>query len=100
MSKNLRMLLPVIGITVAFPAQAEDVPRFDIALYCQANASARGGASTCRRTEETQRIALEADWQSFPKQRKHFCVQSVTFKPRAQRSYTILAQCLEDGTTS
>ncbi|MCX7323912.1 MAG: hypothetical protein NTZ14_05630 [Hyphomicrobiales bacterium] len=100
MSIILRMILPVIIIAVAFPAQAEDVPRFDIALYCQANASARGGPGNCRRTEETQRIALEADWQSFPKQRKHFCVQSVTFKPRAQRSYATLAQCLEDGTTS
>lgn len=100
MSASLRLLLAALAMGAAVPAHAEDVPRFDIALYCQANAQARGGASTCRRTEETQRVALEQDWESFPKQRKHFCVQSVSFKPRAQRSYKTLAQCLEDGTTS
>jgi hypothetical protein len=99
---NRHLILP--GLMACFalvsPAQAEDVPRFDVALFCQSNASARGGASNCRRNEETQRNVLTDNWETFPKQRKHFCVQSVSFKPRSQRSYQVLAQCLDDGTTS
>lgn len=76
------------------------MPRFDVGLFCQANAAARGGATNCRRTEETKRVRLTESWETFPKQRKHFCVQSVSFKPRAQRSYQVLAQCLEEGTFS
>lgn len=96
------LILPcaLLSIAVASQAQAEDMPRFDVGLFCQANAAARGGATTCRRSEETKRVTLTESWETFPKQRKHFCVQSVSFKPRAQRSYQVLAQCLDDGTVS
>jgi hypothetical protein len=87
-------------LVMANPAYAEDIPRFDVALFCQSNASARGGANNCRRSEETQRSVLTEAWETFPKQRKHFCVQSVSFKPRAQRSYQGLAECLDTGSTS
>jgi hypothetical protein len=90
----------LILMAAASPAQAEDVPRFDVGLFCQANAAARGGATNCRRSEEIQRLTLTESWETFPKQRKHFCVQSVSFKPRAQRSYQVLAQCLDEGTIS
>jgi hypothetical protein len=86
------------GCLLATPALAEDLPRFDISLYCRANAQA--GPQTCRRTEESRRVALQAKWENFPKQRKHFCVQSVSFKPRDQRSYGKLAACLDDPVTS
>ena len=99
---NRFLLLPclLVALSAAQPANAEDVPRFDVALFCQTNASTRGGPVRCRRVEETQRVNLTENWDTFPKQRKHFCVQSVSFKPRAQRSYQVLAQCLDDGAVS
>jgi hypothetical protein len=100
MTRFIILTCLVWAIAAASPAQAEDVPRFDVGLFCQANASARGGATSCRRAEETQRVMLTENWEKFPKQRKHFCVQSVSFKPRSERSYQMLAQCLDDRTTS
>ncbi len=90
----------VAGIVGTNSSFAEDVPRFDIAVFCQANAQARGGLAPCRRSEEVKRTTLTRRWEDFPKQRKHFCVQSVSFKPRDQRSYVILAECLEDQISS
>ncbi len=90
----------VAGLLGGNPARAEDVPRFDIAVFCQANAQTRGGLAPCRRGEEVKRTTLTRRWEDFPKQRKHFCVQSVSFKPRDQRSYVVLAECLEDQISS
>ena len=90
----------VAGLVGSAPAHAEDVPRFDIAVFCQANAQTRGGLAPCRRSEEVRRTTLTRRWEDFPKQRKHFCVQSVSFKPRDQRSYVVLAECLEDQISS
>jgi len=93
------MLLAAATVAcAAVPARAEDLPRFDIRLYCQANAEF--GLQPCRRAEESKRGALQAGWETFSKQRKHFCVQSVSFKPRSQRSYGKLADCLDDAATS
>lgn len=100
MTRHIYLPFCLIAIAVSSPASAEDVPRFDVGLFCQANAAARGGATMCRRAEETKRVTLTESWETFPKQRKHFCVQSVSFKPRAQRSYQVLAQCLDEGTVS
>lgn len=93
--------MAVVAVMVGTsPARAEDVPRFDIAVFCQANAQARGGLTPCRRNEEVKRTTLTRRWEDFPKQRKHFCVQSVSFKPRDQRSYVVLAECLDDQISS
>jgi hypothetical protein len=91
----------IVAISVfATPTMAEDLPRFDIPLFCKQNVSSTGDSSLCLRREETKRVALQFGWDIFPKQRKHFCVQSVTFKPRTQRSYVTLANCLDDGLSS
>jgi hypothetical protein len=87
-------------MVLATPSRAEDLPRFDIALFCKQNSLSRGDPSVCLRGEETKRVALQLGWDRFPKQRKHFCVQSVTFKPRVERSYVKLASCLDDGLSS
>jgi hypothetical protein len=100
MSARLRFLCFAAIMGAAAPAWAESLPRFDVDVFCQANASARSGPSGCQRNEEKKRAVLTANWETFPKQRKHFCVQSVTFKPRAQRSYGGLAACLGEGTNS
>ncbi len=88
------------GVFGACSALAEDVPRFDIAVFCQANAPARGGLAPCKLGEEVKRTALTRGWEAFPKQRKHFCVQSVSFRPREQRSYVRLAECLDEQASS
>jgi hypothetical protein len=88
------MLASISGV------RAEDLPRFDIKAHCVAKASERGGQSSCQRAEEAKRQAITARWNSFPKQRKHFCVQSVTFRNKTDRSYNDLAACLEDATST
>jgi hypothetical protein len=90
----------VLAVIFASPGRAEDLPRFDITLFCKQSASSTNDPSLCLRGEETKRVALQLGWDSFPKQRKHFCVQTVTFKPRVQRSYVKLANCLDDGLSS
>ena len=97
MRLSILLLLPLLAAT---PAAAEDLPRFDINLFCQVNAAGRGGLAPCRRDEEGKRVTLSRSWETFPKQRKHFCVQSVSFKPRDQRSYVLLAGCLADELSS
>jgi hypothetical protein len=86
-------------VCVAQPCFAEDVPRFDIRSFCAANGEYRGGPVSCRQQEEATRIELDARWTTFPKQRRHFCVQSVSFRRKEQRSYGTLADCLDEAKT-
>lgn len=83
---------------IAQASLADDLPRFDIPGFCAANASLRGAAA-CRREEEAIRVQIAARWTKFSKQRKHFCVQAVSFRRKNQRSYVYLAECLEDTKT-
>ena len=93
-------LAAMVVVGVAQPSLAEDLPRFDIRSFCAVSASSRGGSTACQRQEETMRIQIAARWTEFPKQRKHFCVQSVSFRPKDQRSYVSLAECLDEAKTS
>lgn len=83
---------------IAQASLADDLPRFDIPGFCAANASS-GRAAACRREEEAVRVQIAARWTKFSKQRKHFCVQAVSFRRKDQRSYVYLAECLEESKT-
>jgi hypothetical protein len=98
---KLRITCSVVVVVLgSAPALAEDLPRFDIQGFCAASAGVRGDLASCQRAEETKRVDIAARWESFPKQRKHFCVQSVTFRKKDARSYTALAECLDERKTS
>jgi len=90
----------IVMLPLCIPAAAEDLPRFDIRVFCAANADARGGQSVCQRREQAARVTMVQRWEDYPKQRKHFCVQSVSFQRRELRSYVDLAGCLDESTTS
>ncbi len=84
-------------LAVATPVHAEELPRFDVRVVCAAERAATAGkAGGCQRAEEAARRVITARWETYPKQRKHFCVQSVTFRRQDQRSYVSLAECLDD----
>jgi hypothetical protein len=100
----MKLVPPVLIVAMAAisgtGALAEDIPRFDINFFCRQNVASTAQVASCRRAEEGKRGALQLGWESFPKQRKHFCVQSVAFRPRAERSYVQLAACLQEQVTS
>lgn len=85
----------LIVLASAHSAAAEDLPRIDVKVFCATKAVAvSGNPKACRKAEESARSAILANWNSYPKQRKHFCVQSVTFLRKEKRSYVDLAECL------
>ena len=86
--------------TLSHPALAQDVPRYDIRSFCAVNGTNLGGPMACQQIEEAARIEIGSRWETFPKQRKHFCVQSVGFKKKEFRSYNLLIGCLRDTRTS
>ena len=81
-------------------AWAVDLPRFDAKLRCASMSDLRAVAS-CEHSENAARYAILAKWGNYPLQRRHFCVQAETIRPREQRSYVTLSQCLgEPNATS
>jgi hypothetical protein len=85
---------------MAAPARSEDVPLFDITLFCETNVRSFQTIEDCRRKEQRGLALVTSAWETFPAQRKHFCVQSVSFRPKVQRSYDSLVECLDDRGTS
>ena len=75
--------------------RAEEVPQFDIRIYCASTA-----APDCLQNETRRRDQLSERWSSYPEQRKHFCVQSVRFLRGDRQSYGKLAVCLNDPVVS
>jgi len=99
----MRVIFVAAAIVMALPllAHADDLPRFDVSLYCAAIPGPPGGVVTCRQAEEARRANITVRWLTFPKQRRHFCAQSIAFRKKEQRSYRALEECLsEDAKTS
>lgn len=99
----MRPFLPVAAILAlagalvpAGPARADSVPRYDVGAFCAGYAKIQEAVEACRRAEAQARYRLRVNWEVFPRQRRHFCVQSVRFRPWDQRSYVMLADCLDD----
>ncbi len=87
----------MVLLAMAMPAtlHAEEIPQFDIRIYCASTA-----VPNCL-SDETRRLNLLSErWSSYPEQRKHFCVQSVRFMRDDRRSYGRLAVCLNDPVIS
>lgn len=95
-----RVLLAALLMAFQGPALADYAPRFDIAIFCQANAAANGGIERCVSVEERNRTFIMTFWSAFPDQRKHFCAQSLGFMPRERRSYAALTECIDFRATS
>lgn len=99
----MRGVLASIAILFAsaLPAWSDDIPKINVDAYCASPvAVSLGGSKACRKAEKTALDALRANWKSYPKQRKHFCVQSVTFLRKDKRSYIDLAECLGESRVS
>jgi hypothetical protein len=79
------------GILAPALARAEELPEFDARIFCVST-----GSAGCVEDEARRRGQLSERWNSYPAQRKHFCVQSVRFMPEDRRSYLRLASCLND----
>lgn len=90
------VLSAMIFVATSSSAWAVDLPRFDVRLRCASAADARADTA-CEQSEEAARHAILAKWASYPLQRKHFCVQAETFRPKGERSYVTLAKCLGEG---
>ena len=91
------LALAVTLTVVAIEARAETIPEFDISLYCASISPAPLAPATCRKGEEARRSQVLAQWESFPQQRRHFCLQTIAFLKKEQRSYSPLWQCLEEA---
>jgi hypothetical protein len=99
----MRTMIVATALFVALPqaVRADDLPRFDVSAFCAANPGQRGDLEACRRAEEARRVDITARWLSFPKQRRHFCAESISFRKKERRSYRALGECLsEDAKTS
>jgi hypothetical protein len=99
----MRVFFVAAAIIMALPlsARADDLPRFNVSLYCAAIPGPPGGIVACRQAEEAKRADITVRWLTFPKQRRHFCAQSVSFRKKELRSYRALEECLsEDAKTS
>jgi hypothetical protein len=81
----------VLLAAMTIPALAEEIPQFDGRIFCIST-----GNSGCIQDEARRRGQLSERWNSYPAQRKHFCVQSVRFMREDRRSYLRLASCLND----
>lgn len=86
----------LLGLTV-HGASAEDkvsLPRYDIAAYCSAYDVPGSSRDGCLKGEQAKRTKLSLEWDDYPFQKRHFCVTTVRFLPKAQRSYNALHGCL------
>jgi hypothetical protein len=93
------VLSAVLLVGLASKASAVDLPKFDVKLHCVTFADPRGGGP-CERGEKAARYAILAKWGDYPLQRRHFCVQAETIRPKGERSYVTLAQCLGEPTAT
>ncbi|MCZ8163775.1 MAG: hypothetical protein O9315_17375 [Beijerinckiaceae bacterium] len=81
----------VAGILAPALLRAEELPDLDARIFCVST-----GNAGCVQDEARRRGQLSERWNSYPAQRKHFCVQSVRFMREDRRSYLRLASCLND----
>lgn len=81
-------------IATASLALAIDLPRFDVRLHCVSAGDNARGAKACEHNENAARSAMLGKWDSYPLQRRHFCVQAETIRSKGARSYVNLAHCL------
>ncbi len=88
------ILSAALFVSTASLAFAVDLPQFDIRLRCASPGADARGAAACEHSENAARYAMLGKWGSYPLQRRHFCVQAETIRPKGQRSYVNLAQCL------
>lgn len=87
-------------VLFAGPAQADEIPEFDMTFACAARAGGDGLVTSCLRREQALRLNLTERWNVYPDFRKHFCVQEQVFRRRELRSYEALKSCLDDAKVS
>ena len=92
----IRFAAAVLLAASSTAALAIDLPRFDVGVHCASASSPRA----CQEAERGAKALIEARWTDIPEQRRHFCVQSESFRPRPRRSYSGLAECLADEKVS
>jgi len=88
------VLSGVLLLSSAPLAFAIDLPRFDVRLHCVSPDGDARGPAACEHSEDAARSAMLSKWDSYPLQRRHFCVQAETIRPKGERSYVNLAHCL------
>src|SRR6516225_9509576 len=91
----LLLLAPMVLGTQQILALADDVPTFDVAATCRAEAQAdpaAGVAATCMAQEQQVRETLVSQWTQFASQNRTNCIQE---QFGATRSYVELLTCLQ-----
>lgn len=99
MTRALSVVLSaaLLASTVSL-AFAIDLPRFDVHSRCAVAGVDARGVTACEHSESAARYAMLSKWGSYPLQRRHFCVQAETIRPKGERSYVNLAHCLGEPT--
>lgn len=95
----IRPTLFALGVMVAAgPAAAQDMPRYDVAAYCDQIAAFGGAPSAvirngCVQQEQAAYDALKAKWAALPANMQKHCNQVATAV--GMGSYAILKGCVD-----
>lgn len=92
----IRILGFLLSSVMAFPAAAQNIPRYDVPARCRQVAEVSGGSSMiyngCMEMEQEAYDTLKTSWSSIPSRMRSYCDEVGQV---SGGSYTILTGCIE-----